>query len=133
MAFTYRTAKNLSTDGLFDFESAEKYLWAESIFPHYMSSKVLYMDLYRQPVPEEPQHYVSGYVVEEETPVSRKIYLHRSDTGELVGSAVSGEITGFFYVTTTYSGSHYVICLDNEAGEDYNGLIFSKMIPGEIT
>jgi hypothetical protein len=133
MAFTYRTAKNLSTDGLFDFESAKKYLLASSIFPHYMSSKVMYMDLYRQPIPEEPQHYVSGDVVEEEIPVSRRVYLHRSDTGALVGSAVSGESTGSFYVTTTYSGSHYVICLDDEVGEDYNGLIFSKIIPGEIT
>jgi len=133
MASTYRAAYNLSTDGLFDFITAKIYLLGTEIFPHYMPSKVMYMDLYRQPIPEEPQHYVSGYVVEEEIPVSRQIYLHRSDTGALVGSAVSGESTGSFYVTTIYSGTHYVVCLDDEAGEDYNGLIFSKMIPGEIT
>jgi hypothetical protein len=39
---------------------------------------------------------------------------------------------GYYYLETTYSGSHYIVCLDDFAGEDYNDLIIGDVCPTEV-
>jgi hypothetical protein len=46
-------------------------------------------------------------------------------------TSVSG--TGYFWVETTHSGSHYVVCLDDDAGVNYNHLIYGKIYPTVIS
>lgn len=76
--------------------------------------------------------YFSGYTFEEETPVSRILYLHNRTDGSLVATTTSSG-DGYYYLGTTYSGAHYIVCLDDEAGEDYNDMILGNMFPIEIT
>ena len=73
--------------------------------------------------------YISGYVKEGTIPVNRQIYLHNRTTGELVGSTTSSGMGGYFYCETTYSGAHYVVCLDDMVGVDYNDLIYGNIYP----
>lgn len=75
--------------------------------------------------------YFEGYVYEQECPISRKLFLHYRDTGELMDSTTSSG-NGYYYLETTYSGSHYIVCLDDEDGESYNDLILSRLYPTEI-
>ena len=77
--------------------------------------------------------YISGYVKEGVAPVNRQIYLHNRNTGKLVGSTTSSGIGGYFYVETTYSGAHYVVCLDDAEGLDYNDLIYGRIYPVTIS
>lgn len=74
-------------------------------------------------------YYVSGYVKEGVTPITRQIYAHNRDTGALVGSTTSSGAGGYFYCETTYSGFHYVVCLDDIVGLDYNDLIYGNILP----
>ena len=74
-------------------------------------------------------YYVSGYVKEGVAPITRQIYVHNRDTGALVGSTTSSGAGGYFYCETTYSGSHYVVCLDDIVGLDYNDLIYGNILP----
>ena len=78
---------------------------------------------------EEKSYHISGYVTENTTPVNRQIYLHNRDTGELVSETTSSGVGGYFYATTTYSGAHYVVCIDDLAGLDYNDLIYGRVYP----
>lgn len=82
--------------------------------------------------PPYKTHYFEGYVTEESVPVVRDIYLYRSDTGELMDTTTSISGTGYFRVETTYSGVHHAVCLDDEAGESYNHLIYGKIYPDPI-
>lgn len=79
----------------------------------------------------ENTYFFSGTVYEKTTPVSRKIHIHRRDTGELVGTTTSSG-NGHYYIETTYSGSHYIVALDNDGGESYNAAILDKMIPDPV-
>jgi len=72
--------------------------------------------------------YFEGYVYEKGVPVSRKLYLHRRDTGELLDTTTSSG-NGYYKLETTYSGSHYIVCLDDPAGEDYNDLVVGNVFP----
>jgi hypothetical protein len=72
--------------------------------------------------------YFTGYVYEQGSPVSRKLYLHYRDDGSLMDTTTSSG-NGYYYLETTYSGSHYIVCLDNAAGEDYNDLIIGNVFP----
>jgi hypothetical protein len=73
--------------------------------------------------------YLSGYVKENTLSINRKIYLHNRDTGELITSTTSSGAGGYFYCETTYSGSHYVVCLDDAIGVSYNDLIYGDIYP----
>jgi hypothetical protein len=76
--------------------------------------------------------YFSGYVFEQNNPVSRKLYLHNRTTGDLV-TTITASGNGYYYLETALSGSHYIVCLDDEAGEEYNDLIIGSVFPTEIT
>lgn len=77
-------------------------------------------------------YYLSGYTFEEGNPVSRTLYLHDRADGSLMGTTTSSG-NGYYYLETTFSGAHYIVCLDNEEGEDYNDLILGNMIPIAIS
>ena len=77
----------------------------------------------------EEGFYISGYVKEGITPINRQIYAHNRDTGALVCSTTSSGVGGYFYCETTYSGAHYVVCLDDEFGASYNDLIYGNIYP----
>lgn len=80
----------------------------------------------------EPSFYFSGYVYELGSTVSRKLYLYKRDDGSLINSTTSSG-NGYYYLETTYSGSHYIVCLDNEAGEDYNDMIIGNVLPTTLS
>jgi len=75
-----------------------------------------------------PGGYFEGYVYEKGIPVSRKLYLHRRDTGELIATTTSSG-NGYYKLETTYSGSHYIVCLDDSSGVEYNDLIIGNVYP----
>lgn len=132
MAFAIKDAKIIPMEGLFNISQARFYRFSAAT-QIYKRAKLVNMGI--QSIPEEeqfPEHYISGHVVETTIPVNRKINLYRCDTGELVGSTTSSGIDGYFYCKTTYSGSHYVVCLDDEIGADYNDLIYGKIFPAAI-
>ena len=53
---------------------------------------------------------------------------HKRDTFEPMNSTTtSGD--GGYYMTTTYSGSHYLVCLDDAAGATYNDLVIGRVTP----
>jgi len=70
--------------------------------------------------------FMSGYVKEKGVPVTRTVRAYRRDTGELVHSTTSDPSTGYYYLQTTYSGVHSIVCLDDDEGEVYNDLIIGR-------
>lgn len=80
----------------------------------------------------EPQYYLNGFITELNSPVSRVVRLYRRDTGVLMDSDTSRISDGYYYVTTTYSGLHFVIAFDDDEGESYNALISDKLAPRGI-
>lgn len=77
--------------------------------------------------------YFSGDVYELENTISgAQIYVYRRDTGEYIGSTTSSG-DGSFYVETSYSGSHFLVCLDPAGGQSYNDLIYGEMYPITIS
>lgn len=76
--------------------------------------------------------YFSGYVYEQGSPVQRTLLLHRRDNGALADTTTSSG-NGYYYLGTSYSGSHYIVCLDNEAGASYNDLIIGDIYPTTIS
>jgi hypothetical protein len=79
--------------------------------------------------PEFKSHYFSGNVTERGIPIERTVSCFRSDTNELMDSTVSASGTGYYHLETTYSGSHYIVAQDDDAGINYNHLILGKMEP----
>ena len=130
MAFSYRQAKMLPSDDLTTFYKAFLYRPAVSIFKTYKTAKLI------NPVAPEQKnvpYYISGNVLENITPVNRVVNIHRRDSGELIKSVESDGDGGYFYATTTYSGSHYVVCIDDAAGLDYNDLIYGNIFPTTVS
>ena len=72
--------------------------------------------------------YFSGYVFEQNNPVSRKLYLYDRATGELMNTTTSSD-NGYYYMETISSGSHCIVCLDDDAGIEYNDLIIGPAFP----
>ncbi len=73
----------------------------------------------------------TGDVIEQGNPIERTIYLHRRDTGVLMNTTTSSG--GSYTLTTTHSGAHYIVCLDDDAGESFNDLILGNMIPTTVS
>ena len=77
-------------------------------------------------------YYFSGYVYEQGSPIQRTLYLHNRSDGNLEDTTTSSG-NGYYYLETTYSGAHYIVCLDDPAGEDYNDLIIGNVIPTTVS
>lgn len=77
-------------------------------------------------------YYFSGYVYEQGIPVSRSIYLYYKENGNFIASTTSSG-NGYYYLETTYSGAHYLVCVDDLAGVDYNDLIVGNVFPTVIS
>lgn len=83
-----------------------------------------------------PSGFFAGYVTEQPTPASPETALttatvraYRRDTGELMAETTSSGVGGYYYLETTYSGIHYLICLDPSGGETYNLLGYDLVYP----
>jgi hypothetical protein len=76
--------------------------------------------------------YFTGHVYEEGVAVSRTVHLNERSTGALMNSTTSSG-DGYYYMTTTYSGTHYLVCLDNDAGIEYNDLIIGNVVPTTLS
>jgi hypothetical protein len=97
------------------------------------SAANIYGFFYAMEWPEPKAYYVEGNVVEQDLfPVERKVRMYRADTGEIVDETTSASGTGYFKLETTYSGAHYVVCLDDEGLPDYNDLIYGRIYPAVI-
>ena len=78
-------------------------------------------------------YYFSGTVYELGSTISgAQIFMYRRDTGGYLGSTTSSG-DGGFYVETTYSGSHFLVCLDPVESRSYNDLIYGEMYPVTIS
>jgi len=85
--------------------------------------------------PEFNKYYMEGTVIEDidaqEIPIDREVLAYRSSTGELVDKTTSSG--GYFFVETPYPDKHHIVCRDDEAGNDYNDLIYGSMQPAVIS
>lgn len=77
--------------------------------------------------PNQITYYFDGHVKVRTQLVDRQLFLHRRDTGMLVGSDISEN--GYYYIKTTYSGTHYLVCLDDPLGEVFNDLVRGSILP----
>ena len=84
-------------------------------------------------IPEFNTYYVDGTVLELEVPIQRAVRLYRADTGGIMDEATSASGTGYFRLETSYSGAHYVVCLDDGGLPDYNDLIYGNVMPTVIS
>ena len=73
-------------------------------------------------------YYIDGYVKQDNNPVQRKVYLYERSTGKLMDSTTS-DTDGYYYLKTTNTNAHNVICLDAPSGKELNDLIASKIYP----
>ena len=72
--------------------------------------------------------YFDGFVKELNTPVQRTLYIYRRNTGEFLGITTSSG-DGGYYLETGYGGDHFIVCVDDEDGVQYEDLIISRAIP----
>ena len=72
-----------------------------------------------------------GNVTENQFPVSRLVRLYLSSTGEYVGETTSA-VDGSYKIETPFTGEHFVVAFDDDAGEEYNALIQDKLLPQAI-
>ena len=77
--------------------------------------------------------YFSGTVSEFSTSISGAvIYVYNQTDGSFVGSTTSSG-DGGFYIETTYSGAHFLVCVDPYGNGTYNNLIYGSMYPATIS
>ena len=83
--------------------------------------------------PVSPICYYYGYVMENTvTPAARVVRLYLRSTGELMDETTSQASDGYYYLTTTVSGEHFIVCFDDDAGLDYNALVLDRLPPRGI-
>jgi len=67
---------------------------------------------------------VSGTVVDiNNNGVSRKVRVHRRDTGEVLGEMFSNPASGNYSITVAYTGEVQVVLQDDDAGSVENDQI----------
>ena len=86
--------------------------------------------------PEFNKYYMEGTIVESDNVnppvlVDREVLAYRSSTNELVEKTTSSG--GYFFIETPYPDDHYIVCRDDDAGLDYNHLIYGRMQPAVIS
>ena len=76
--------------------------------------------------------YFDGYVFQEGSPVERTVRIYNRDDGRQLNETTSSG-NGYYYLTTTYSGAHCLICLDDATGDSYNDLILGNVYPTTLS
>jgi len=77
------------------------------------------------------QYYFEGVVREENTVVDRVVALYRRSTNELIDTTTSSGTYGY-RLESPYSDEHYIVCLDDDGGADFNALIIDRALGTEI-
>jgi len=89
-------------------------------------------------------YYFSGYTKKLGIPVSRVVKAFTEDKYEYspvmsesnytcIAEETSVTGTGYFYLQTTFSGAHQIICEDDKTGVKYNDLIYSDVYPSTVS
>lgn len=60
---------------------------------------------------------------------ARTVRAYDRVTGALVGAAVSSAVDGSFSIAPATINQCYVVAIDDDAGDDYNALIFDRITP----
>jgi hypothetical protein len=123
------------TNNFFDGEIAETRIsnivrsdaWIKASY-HMAMNTALTFDEYEI----APSYYYQGYVKEKGTAVQRTVRLYLRDTGELMDETTSASGNGYYYLTTTVSGDHFIVAFDDDAGDEYNALILDRLDPTGI-
>lgn len=71
---------------------------------------------------------ISGIVLEGSSPKQRKVFLYDRSNGDLIEQLLSDNITGEFTFQTGYQNQMYVLVLDDDSGDNFNALIFDKLV-----
>jgi hypothetical protein len=79
-----------------------------------------------------PSYYYQGYIKEKGTAVQRTVRLYLRDTGELMDETISASGNGYYYLTTSISGNHFIVAFDDNAGDVYNALVLDRLPPTGI-
>jgi len=100
-------------------------LYNNLYFSNYEPIRIIFSpeDLY-YPIPHDFNYYSSTVVW--------NITLFNQQTNEFINTNISEPITNDYFIDTTYSGQHLIICKDAETAPIYNNLIFSGMVPKEL-
>lgn len=71
----------------------------------------------------------SGTVYEVGVPVARTVRAHNRSTGALTQEVTSDESTGAFtFNSLEPETEYYIVALDNDTGDDYNAIIYDRII-----
>jgi len=77
----------------------------------------------------KPSYYYHGYIKEKSIPVARTVRLYNRESGTLMDETTSSGSNGYYYLTTSISGEHFVAAFDDDAGDSYNAVILDKLQP----
>jgi len=77
----------------------------------------------------KPAYYYHGYIKEKSIPVARTVRLYNRESGTLMDETTSSGSNGYYYLTTSISGEHFVAAFDDDAGDSYNAVILDKLQP----
>lgn len=81
---------------------------------------------YTVPVPDA--YFYHGHITENNVPIVRTVLLYNRSTGELMESTTS-DASGYYLLETPYNENHFIVVLDDDAGEDYDALIQDRLPP----
>ncbi len=74
-------------------------------------------------------YYYTGNIYQKGLPVQRDVFLYDRVSGELMDKCIS-TVSGTYYLTTTVSGEHNVVC---HADENYQDVILGRILPDELS
>jgi len=72
--------------------------------------------------------YFSGFVFKDNSPIEGNLYLYLESNGSLIDSTIS-EANGYYYLETTSSGLHFIVCFDDTINSSDQPLIRGKLTP----
>lgn len=73
---------------------------------------------------------VSGTVAENGTGVARTVRVYSRTNGKLLAETTSAADGSFSFTDLVGTGDRYVVALDDDAGTDFNALIYDRITPG---
>lgn len=87
-----------------------------------------YIPVTEQPTDPIQPYKFEGTVFELSSPAERQLFAYDQTTYLKVGESFS-TVSGTFILPSTVSGTCFVVCLDDLAGESYNHLIYATVDP----